>query len=81
MAVTPAVAPPGCARMPPPARYMRSTVRVRAKVSGAWPPHWPDETTGITAGTGPQGSRQASIERTTDSSVSQNLFWRPLTWI
>src|SRR3712207_2531530 len=39
MAVTPAAGPPGWATMPPPARYIRSTLLVRRYVSGACPPH------------------------------------------
>ena len=49
-------------------------------VSGAWPPHWPELTTGSTGLPSGSGARQEAMERTTESSDSQNLFAMPLTW-
>src|SRR5262245_174603 len=76
---TPAAGPSGCAMIPPPARYNKSIVRVRRYVSGACPPHCPDDTTGRIEKPPGIGFMHASIERTTESSDSQNLFAMPFT--
>ena len=60
----------------------QSVVPVRRYVSGACRPVWPEETTGIALSPlRTSASRHASIERTTESSSSQNLLAMPLTWI
>src|ERR1039458_7826593 len=64
---------------------MRSVEPRALNVSGAWRADWPEEKTGMIShpgeGGGNIGVRQARAEAMTDSSDSQNLLRRPLTWV
>ncbi len=84
MLATPAAAPPGWARMPPPDMNSRSSLPTAAQVGATVPAHWPEEKAGITRSSkapspATSGARQSRADSITSSSGCENLPCSPCT--